>query len=105
MRLPVPPARPLEEADDIRLLEAIAACMARIDPRSASGAPVLVADLHPRLAGILPEKFDLAAVLLRLERSDRLTLIRRDPALPATCDEEITCVRDGVVDVIGVALR
>ena len=105
MRLPKSTVRPLHDHDDDRLLEIIATSMARIDPRSASGAPVLVADLQPHLARHFPETADCVAALLRLERSERLTLIRRDPAFPAVGTEAIACVRDGLVEVIGVALR
>jgi hypothetical protein len=48
---------------------------------------------------------DFAAALLRLERSDRLTLIRRDPAFPVADGDEVDCIRDEALDVIGVALR
>lgn len=97
--------RPVHERDDDWLLQTIATSMARIDPRSSDGAPVLVADLRPQLARHFPGPADFVAALLRLERSDRLTLIRRDPAFPVLGAEELTCVRDGRIEVIGVALR
>jgi len=105
MRLPHGTARPLHDCDDDRLLETIAYSMAIIDPRSASGAPVLVAELRTHLAPHFPGAADLVAALLRLERSDRLTLIRRDPAFPADEADGSACVRDGLVELIGVALR
>ena len=105
MHLPKSTARPLHDHDDDRLLAAIATSMARVDPRSASGAPVLVAELRPHLARHFSGSSDFVAALLRLERSERLTLIRRDPAFPAVGTEAIACVRDGLVEVIGVALR
>lgn len=98
-------ARPLCELDDDWLLQTIATSMARVDPRSIDGAPVLVADLRPQLERHFRGMADFVAALLRLEQSDRLTLIRRDPAFPAIGAEEITSVRDGRVEVIGVALR
>ena len=95
----------VHDHDDDRLLEAIAISMACIDPRSITGAPVLVADLRPHLVRHLPGTAEFAAALLRLERSDRLTLIRRDPAFSAVGIDEVTSIRDGSCDVIGVALR
>lgn len=79
--------------------------MARIDPRSLTGAPVLVAELRPHVARQFPGTADFVAALLRLERSDRLTLIRRDPAFPAAGVDGIACFCDEAIDVIGVALR
>lgn len=79
--------------------------MARIDPRSVDGAPVLVVDLRPHLARHFPGSADLAAALLRLERSDRLTLIRRDPAFGS---DRVACLheeQEELIEVIGVALR
>jgi hypothetical protein len=105
MHLPRSTARPLHECDDDRLLATIAMSMARIDPRSANGAPVLVADLRPDLARHFPGQADFLAALLRLERSDRLTLIRRDPAFPALDAAEVACLHEELVEVIGVALR
>lgn len=93
------------DPDEDRLLEAIATSMARIDPRSASGAPVLLAELQPHLLQQFPETATFVAALLRLERSDRLTLIRRDPAFPMVGADEIACTSDGLVEFIGVALR
>ena len=81
-------APPPTAANDDTLLAAIAEHMARIDPRSASGAPVLVAELRPGLAPLFPDKADFDAALLRLERSARLTLIRHDPARPAVGADE-----------------
>lgn len=105
MHLPIAPARLHDDHDDDRLLETIAVSMARIDPRSLSGAPVLIADLRPHLARHLPGTADFFAALFRLERSARLTLIRRDPAFPAVDAAEIVSGCDGLVEVIGVALR
>lgn len=105
MHLPRAAAGPVHDHDDDWLLETIAISMARIDPRSASGAPVLVAELRPHLVRHFPGTADFVAALLRLERSDRLTLIRRDPAFPAADVDEVTCIRDGFLDLIGVALR
>ncbi|MFM1995654.1 MAG: hypothetical protein RLZZ111_41 [Planctomycetota bacterium] len=105
MHLPRSTSRPLHDHDDDWLLEAIAASMVSVDPRSASGAPVLVADLKPHLTRHFPDTADFVAALLRLERSDRLTLIRRDPAFPAAGADEMRCVHDGLVEFIGVALR
>lgn len=96
-----PPAAP----DDDTLLAAIAEHMARIDPRSARGAPVLVAELRPGLTPLFPDKAAFDAALLRLERSARLTLIRHDPALPAAGADESHFVLDGSVLFMGVALR
>jgi hypothetical protein len=98
-------ARPVHDHDDDWLLETLAISMARIDPRSLTGAPVLFAELQPHLARHFPGTADFIAALLRLERSDRLTLIRRDPAFPVSGVDEITCLRDGTLDLIGVALR
>jgi hypothetical protein len=61
--------------------------------------------LQPHLTRHFPETADFVAALLRLERSDRLTLIRRDPAFPTAGADEVTCERDGLVEFIGVALR
>lgn len=105
MHPPSAAPRPTHDHDDDRLLEAIAISMASIDPRSLTGAPVLVADLRPHLVRHLPGTAEFAAALLRLERSDRLTLIRRDPAFSAVDVDEVACVRDGSCEVIGVALR
>lgn len=105
MHLPIAPVRLHDDHDDDRLLETIAISMAHVDPRSVSGAPVLVAELRPHLARHFSDTADIVAALLRLERSDRLTLIRRDPAFPVIGVDEITCVCDGLVEVIGVALR
>lgn len=105
MHLPRSVGRPLPEGDDDWLLQTIATSMARVDPRSVDGAPVLVADLQPQLARHFPGTAEFVAALLRLERSDRLTLIRCDPAFPSLGAEEITRVRDGLLEVIGVALR
>lgn len=105
MHLPSATAGPTHDHDDDWLLETIAISMARIDPRSVSGAPVLVTELHPHLVRHFRGTADFVAALLRLERSDRLTLIRRDPAFPASGIDEIACLRDGSVDLIGVALR
>jgi hypothetical protein len=105
MHLPSATVRPVHDHDDDRLLETIAISMACIDPRSTTGAPVLVAELRPHLARHFPGTADFVAALLRLERSDRLTLIRRDPAFPVSGVDEITCLHDEALDVIGVALR
>ena len=105
MHPPSAVSRPAHDPDDDRLLEVIAISMASIDPRSRTGAPVLVADLRPHLVRHLPGAAEFVAALLRLERSDRLTLIRRDPAFSAVDVDEVTCVRNGSFDVIGVALR
>lgn len=105
MHYPRATARPLHDRDDDRLFETIAISMARVDPRSVDGAPVLVADLRRPLARHFAGTSELVAALLRLERSNRLTLIRRDPAFPDDDADGIACVRDGLVEVIGVALR
>jgi hypothetical protein len=105
MHLPRVTAGPAHDHDDDWLLEAIAITMTRIDPRSATGAPVLVAELRPHLAPHFPGTADFVAALLRLERSDRLTLIRRDPAFPVVGGDQIECSSDGLFEVIGVALR
>ena len=105
MHLPHGTARLRHDHDDDLLLATIARSMARIDPRSAHGAPVLVAELRPHLARHLPGTDDFVAALLRLERSERLTLIRRDPAFPAVDADEIACGCDALVEFIGVALR
>jgi hypothetical protein len=105
MHLPRVTVGPAHDHDDDWLLETIAISMAHIDPRSLAGAPVLVAELRPRLVRHFPGIADFAAALLRLERSDRLTLIRRDPAFPAADGDEVNCIRDEALDVIGVALR
>ena len=105
MHPPIATAGPAPDHDDDRLFETIVISMARIDPRSLAGAPVLVAELRPRLVRHFAGIDDFAAALLRLERSDRLTLIRRDPAFPAAAGDEVNCIRDEALDVIGVALR
>jgi hypothetical protein len=105
MHVPRVAARPVHNHDDDRLLEAIAITMACIDPRSATGAPVLVAELRPHLAPHFPGTADFVAALLRLESSDRLTLIRRDPAFPVVGGDQIECSCEGLLEVIGVALR
>jgi hypothetical protein len=105
MHLPSATVGPVHDDDDDRLFETIAISMACIDPRSLTGAPVLVAELRPHLVPHFPGTADFVAALLRLERSDRLTLIRRDPAFPAADVEEFTCIHDELLDLIGVALR
>ena len=105
MHVPRVAARPVHNHDDDRLLEAIAITMACIDPRSATGAPDLVAEQRPHLAPHFPGTADFVAALLRLERSDRLTLIRRDPAFPVVGGDQIECSCEGLLEVIGVALR
>jgi hypothetical protein len=105
MLVPRVAARPRHDHDDDWLLEAIAISMACIDPRSATGAPVLVAELRPHLAPHFPGTADLVAALLRLERSDRLTLIRRDPAFPVVGGDQLEYSCDGLLEFIGVALR
>ena len=105
MHLPRVTVGPAHDHDDDWLLETIAISMAHIDPRSLAGAPVLVAELRPRLVRHFPGIADFAAALLRLERSDRLTLIRRDPAFPVVGGDQIECSCDGLLEVIGVALR
>lgn len=96
---------PAYDHDDDRLLATIAISMAGIDPRSLAGAPVLIAELRPRLARHFAGTAEFDAALLRLERSDRLTLIRCDPAFPTADGDEITGSRGGALDIIGVALR
>lgn len=105
MHLPIATTEPPHDHDDDRLLQAIVTSMAFIDPRSAGGAPVLVAELRPHLVRQFPCTADFVAALLRLECSDRLTLIRRDPAFPVGGPDEIAGVHDGLVEVIGVAIR
>ena len=105
MHVPRVAVRPRHDHDDDQLLETIASSMARVDPRSMDGAPVLVADLRLPLAPHFAGMGDLVAALLRLERCDRLTLIRRDPAFPAVGGDAIECSCEGFLEVIGVALR
>lgn len=105
MHLPSATAGSAHDHDDDWLFETIAISMARIDPRSLTGAPVLVAELRPHLVPHFSGTADFIAALLRLERSDRLTLIRRDPAFPTADVDEVTCIRDPSLDLIGVALR
>lgn len=105
MNLPRVSVGPAHDHDDEWLLEMIAMSMARIDPRSRAGAPVLIAELRPDLARHFAGPAAFCAALLRLERSDRLTLIRRDPAFPALDVDPVTSIRDGSLDFIGVALR
>lgn len=105
MNLPSVTVGPAHDHDDDWLLETITISMAHIDPRSLAGAPVLVAELRPRLVPPFAGTADFAAALLRLERSDRLTLIRRDPAFPAADVDDVNGIRDGSLELIGVALR
>jgi hypothetical protein len=105
MHLPRVTVGPAYDHDDDWLLETITISMAHIDPRSLAGAPVLVAELRPRLVRHFAGTADFAAALLRLERSDRLTLIRRDPAFSVVDVDAVDGIRDGSLELVGVALR
>ena len=92
-------------ADDDLLLETIAEPMRRIDPRAERGAPVLVADLWRAVDRLFPGKDAFDAALVRLERSNRLALVRHDAAMFAGEGDDTVLVFDGRMHYCGVALR
>ena len=79
--------------------------MRRIDPRAERGAPVLVADLWRAVDRLFPGKDAFDAALVRLERSNRLALVRHDSAMFAGEADETVLVFDGRMHYCGVALR
>ena len=90
--------------DDV-LLDIIAERMAEIDHRSRGGAPVLVSALRPALDFMLPTKEQFDEAFVRLERGNRLTLLRYDPSLSAPPLDGQQLISDGHLYYSGVALR
>jgi hypothetical protein len=93
------------DAYDELLLEMVAAHMRQIDPRSARGAPVLVGDLRRALHRMFPNKEEFDAAFVRLERTNRLILVRHDAAMAGDSGDTTTLIFDGSMHYCGVALR